>query len=67
MRPRLLRMLAAPDYVSLANERGGKDNISILLFEDETLPPTPSGGVPVRAADPDVDLSERDTVIITEP
>ncbi|MDS0282844.1 PP2C family protein-serine/threonine phosphatase [Haloarcula onubensis] len=57
---------AATDYVTLANERGGKDNVSVLLFEDETLPSTPSGGVPVRAADPDVDLSERDTVIITE-
>ena len=57
---------AAAEYVRLANERGGKDNISVLLFEDPTLPPTPSGGVPVRAADPDVDLSERDTVIITE-
>jgi len=57
---------AAAEYVTLANERGGKDNVSVLLFEDETLPPTPSGGVPIRAADPDVDLSERDTVIITE-
>ncbi|WP_324662948.1 PP2C family protein-serine/threonine phosphatase [Haloarcula sediminis] len=57
---------AAAEYVTLANERGGKDNISVLLFEDETLPETPSGGVPVRAADPDVDLSDRDTVIITE-
>ena len=57
---------AATEYVTLSNERGGKDNISVLLFEDETLPATPSAGVPVRAADPDVDLSERDTVIITE-
>jgi|GEM_PF-547457 serine/threonine protein phosphatase PrpC len=57
---------AAAEYVRLSNERGGKDNISVLLFEDETLPATPSGGIPVRAADPDVDLSERDTVIITE-
>ncbi|WP_262178685.1 PP2C family protein-serine/threonine phosphatase [Haloarcula laminariae] len=57
---------AAAEYVTLANERGGKDNISVLLFEDGTLPSTPSGGIPVRAADPDVDLSERDTVIITE-
>ena len=57
---------AATEYVTLANERGGKDNISVLLFEDEMLPETPSGGVPVRAVDPDVDLSDRDTVIITE-
>ena len=57
---------AAKEYVTLANERGGKDNISVLLFEDGTLPPTPSGGLPVRAADPDIDVSERDTVIIND-
>jgi len=57
---------AAAEYIRIANDRGGKDNISVLLFEDETLPPTPSGGIPVRAADPDIDLSERETVIITE-
>ena len=57
---------AATEYVSMANDRGGKDNISVLLFEDETLPPTPSGGLPVRAADPDVDISERDTVILRD-
>jgi serine/threonine protein phosphatase PrpC len=57
---------AAKEYVRLSNERGGKDNISIVLFEDETLPPTPSGGLPVRAADPDIDISERDTVILAD-
>ena len=57
---------AAKEYVSMANERGGKDNISVLLFDDETLPATPSGGMPVRGADPDVDISDRETVIISE-
>jgi hypothetical protein len=57
---------AAKEYVSLSNERGGKDNISVLLFEDETLPPSPTGGLPVRAADPEIDISERDTVILTD-
>jgi len=57
---------AAAEYIRTANDRGGKDNISVLLFEDETLPSTPSGGIPVRSVDPDIDLSERDTVIITE-
>ncbi len=57
---------AATEYVTLANDRGGKDNISVLLFEDETLPSTPSGGLPVRAADPDVDISERNTVILRD-
>jgi len=57
---------ATREYVSLANERGGKDNISVLLFDDTTLPPTPSGGVPVRAADPDIDIAERDTFILSD-
>ncbi|MFC6757538.1 PP2C family protein-serine/threonine phosphatase [Halomicroarcula sp. GCM10025894] len=35
---------AAREYATMSNERGGKDNISVLLFEDETLPTTPSGG-----------------------
>lgn len=57
---------AATEYVTLSNDRGGKDNISVLLFEDKTLPSTPSGGLPVRAADPDADLSDRNTVILRD-
>ncbi|MFB6222955.1 MAG: PP2C family serine/threonine-protein phosphatase [Haloarcula sp.] len=58
---------ASRDLVALANERGGKDNVSILLFSDSALPKTPeSGGMPVRDIDPDVDISERDTVIMTD-
>ncbi|WP_254271545.1 PP2C family protein-serine/threonine phosphatase [Haloarcula marina] len=58
---------AAERYVSLANERGGKDNISVLLFDDATLPATPTnGGLPVRAVDPAVDITDRETVMFTE-
>ncbi|RKS82853.1 serine/threonine protein phosphatase PrpC [Haloarcula quadrata] len=58
---------ASREFVSLANDRGGKDNISVLLFADSALPKTPeSGGMPVRDIDPDLDISERDTVIMTD-
>ena len=58
---------ASREFVSLANGRGGKDNISVLLFADSALPKTPeSGGMPVRDIDPDLDVSERDTVIMTD-
>jgi len=58
---------ASKEFVALANDRGGKDNISVLLFADSALPETPeSGGMPVRDIDPDLDISERDTVIMTD-
>lgn len=57
---------AANEYVSLANERGGKDNLSILLFADATLPNTPDTDIPVRAIDPETDVTERETVIVRE-
>lgn len=58
---------ASREFVSLANERGGKDNVSVLLFEDPALPGTPdAGGMPVRDVDPDVDIRDRDTFIITD-
>jgi len=58
---------ASREYVSLSNDRGGKDNISVLLFGDEALPETPeTGGLPVRAIDADVDLADRQTVIMSD-
>ncbi|WP_336339328.1 PP2C family protein-serine/threonine phosphatase [Haloarcula brevis] len=58
---------ASRTLVSLANDRGGKDNVSVLLFADSALPETPDdGGLPVRNIDPDIDISERDTVIMTD-
>jgi serine/threonine protein phosphatase PrpC len=59
--------VASREFVSLANDRGGKDNISVLLFADSALPETPeSGGMPVRDINPDIDVSERETVIMTD-
>jgi len=58
---------ASRDLVTLANDRGGKDNVSVILLADDALPKTPEeGGIPVRDIDPDVDISERDTVIMTD-
>lgn len=55
---------AADRYVSLANQRGGKDNISVILFRDDTLDRSPAADLPVRSHDPpDPDVGDRDTVI----
>lgn len=57
---------AAREYVALGNDRGGKDNLSVLLFADAALPATPEEGPPVRDVDPDVAVTERDTVIVAD-
>lgn len=44
---------AADRFVDLSNDRGGKDNVSLILFRDETLPAGPNGSLPIRAYDPD--------------
>ena len=44
---------AAQEFVDLSNERGGKDNVSLVLFRDGNLPRSPVGGLPVRLYDPD--------------
>jgi len=44
---------AADRFVELSNERGGKDNLSLVLARDETLPPGPAGSLPIRSYDPD--------------
>lgn len=58
---------AADRFIEFSNEKGGKDNISVLLFQDEMLPPSPpaEGGLPEREIDPDTDLGERETIIET--
>lgn len=54
---------AADRFVELSNERGGKDNVSIILFRDDSLPYAPEGALPVRAYDPDVEeILARETV-----
>ncbi len=57
---------AAQDLVDLANDRGGKDNLSALLARDPALPSTPDGGTPVRAIDPDDPVEDRETVLLPD-
>jgi serine/threonine protein phosphatase PrpC len=58
---------AATDLIDLANDRGGKDNLSLILLKDGSLPATPTeGGLPVRAVDPDEPIEDRQTVIVSE-
>jgi len=57
---------AANEYVRLSNEKGGKDNISVVLFGDHGLPDSPPGGesgLPERSIDPDQEVEERQTII----
>ncbi len=58
---------AARDLVSLANARGGKDNVSHVLLQDPALGATPpTDRLPVRAIDPDDPIEDRQTVIVPE-
>ena len=57
---------AAAALIDLANDRGGKDNLSALLARDPTLSPTPDEGMPVRAIDPDDPIEERETVLVPD-
>ncbi len=54
---------AAGDLVEIANDRGGKDNLSIALARDPAADPTPAV-LPARGpADPDRSLADQETVI----
>ncbi len=54
---------AATALGELTNDRGGKDNFSALVVEDEALPATPEN-VPVRAID-EKPIEDRETVILS--
>lgn len=57
---------AADEYVRLSNEKGGKDNISVLMFADDGLPTSPpagESGLPERSIDPEQEVEERETII----
>lgn len=57
---------AAEQFVDFSNEKGGKDNISLILFSGSALPKSPDpseSALPERALDPDTELKERGTVI----
>ena len=54
---------AADRFVELSNDRGGKDNLSLVLARDESLPDSPVGSLPIRAYDPDPEqIADWDTV-----
>lgn len=54
---------AADRFVDLSNDRGGKDNLSVVLVRDESLPESPAGNLPIRTYDPDPEqIAEWDTV-----
>jgi len=58
---------AVATLIARSNERGGKDNLSALLFTDPTLPQTPAdGGLPVRAKEPAQSIADRETVILPD-
>lgn len=57
---------ATIDLIELANDRGGKDNLSILLTRDPNLPSTPEAGLPVRALDPDNPIEDRETTLLPD-
>lgn len=55
---------AAGDLVTLANKRGGKDNVSVVLFGDPTLDESPADGLPARTHDSSPEaVGDVDTVI----
>jgi serine/threonine protein phosphatase PrpC len=53
---------AAADLVALANDRGGKDNLSTLLLRDGTLPETPDDP-PTRSIDAVSVVEDRQTLL----
>lgn len=58
---------AATTLLQRANERGGKDNLSVVLVEDRALPPTPrESGLPVRAIESHEPIENRETVIVPD-
>lgn len=56
---------AAEALIALGNDRGGKDNLSTVLFRDSALAATPAEpALPVRAIDPSGPVEDRETVIV---
>lgn len=57
---------AANQFVRLANARGGKDNISMILFQDHSLAQSPEYGLPDRTYDTDGKPIIDETTIIQD-
>ena len=56
---------AAQRLVDRANDRGGKDNLSVVLLADGTLPETPAELSP-RGIDAPAPIEERETTLLPE-
>jgi len=55
---------AADRCLALANRRGGKDNLSLVLFRDGGLDPSPTDGLPDRTYEPGDDpLGSQETIV----
>jgi hypothetical protein len=52
---------AARRYVGLANEHGGSDNVSVVLYEDPSAAPTPEDGLPEQRPRPS--LRDAETIV----
>lgn len=58
---------ASNQLIERSNDRGGKDNLSTILFSDPTLPETPiEGGLPIRERELDESIVDRDTVLVPD-
>lgn len=58
---------ACVDLIDLANDRGGKDNLSAILFRDRSLRPSPDEEhMPTRELYPDEPVEDRQTVILPD-
>ena len=58
---------ASETLIECANEHGGKDNLSTILFSDPALPETPAdGGLPVRARELADAIADRETVLFSD-
>lgn len=57
---------AATALIDLANDRGGKDNLSLILFGDQSLPPTPpTDNIETRTHPPLVPLQSQRTRVVS--
>jgi serine/threonine protein phosphatase PrpC len=57
----------ADDFVDIANDRGGKDNLSTLLFRDESLDPTPTAPeAHVRDLSGEGPVEDRQTILVED-
>jgi len=57
---------AVDRLVDLANRRGGKDNLSLVLFRDDGLDTSPADGLPDRTYYRDADPSGNDPTVIRD-